>query len=62
MASFVLLHRRTAAVAGHFDSASEAISAYERIRHDDPQLAADLILVTPDEAEVTAHSALEFGQ
>jgi hypothetical protein len=62
MPSFVLVHRRTSATVGHFGAVSEAISAYERIRDENPQLAAELILIGPDEAEVIAHAALEFGQ
>jgi hypothetical protein len=62
MTPYVLLHRRTAAPVGHFATVSEAMSAYERIRAEDPQLAGELILLTPDEAEVVAHTALEFGQ
>jgi hypothetical protein len=60
--SFVLIHRQTAATVGHFSAVSEALLAYERIRDENPRLAAELILIGPDEAEVVAHAALEFGQ
>jgi len=41
---------------------SEAVPTYERSRADDPELAGELMLLTPDEIEVVAHTALEFGQ
>lgn len=62
MPSFLLLHRRTDATVGQFGAFNEALSAYERIRDENPHLAAELILIGPDEAEVVAHGALEFGQ
>jgi hypothetical protein len=59
---FELVHRRTTARVGRFDTAGDALSAYERIRIDDPELASELVLLTPDEADVIGHAALEFGQ
>jgi hypothetical protein len=59
---FELVHPRTATRVGVFDSASAALTAYERIRLENPTFASELAVLTPDEADVVAHAALEFGQ
>jgi hypothetical protein len=59
---FELVHRGTAFMVGQFATAGDAIAAYDRIRTENPGLARELLLVTPDEGNVIAHAALEFGQ
>jgi hypothetical protein len=59
---FELIHAVTATRIGRYESASDALEAFERIRAENPELASEVALLTPDEADVVAHTALEFGQ
>jgi hypothetical protein len=59
---FELIHPGTATRVGVYDTAGAALAAYEHIRVENPAFAAELAVLTPDEADVVAHAALEFGQ
>jgi hypothetical protein len=59
---YELVHPATATKFGPVDTARDALDAFDRIRLENPQLASELALVTPDEADVVAHVALEYGQ